>query len=121
MRRGVATFGIIDHLAGEHAAIFVEGDGDGIADLGLVGGELEFEARFHFPRGEGSGGLDGKKARKFFRGVKGGADGGSGRGGVGIARREGVSGRGGGAQSGEGGETKGFHGSKGNAAIRWAF
>ena len=65
----VAAFRVVDHLADEHPAAFVEADRDRIADLRFVGRQLEFETRFHFP-GSGRGSrFDGRIARQLLGGV----------------------------------------------------
>ena len=41
--RAVAFFRVVDHFADEHAAVFVEREGDGIADLGFEVDRLALE------------------------------------------------------------------------------
>ena len=65
----VAAFGVVDHLADEHPAAFVEADRDRVADLRFVRGQLELEAGLHLPGRNGRGGLDGGVAGELFRGI----------------------------------------------------
>ena len=69
MRDLVAPFRVVDHLADEHSAAFVVADGDRVANLRFVGGELQLEAGLHFPGRNRRGRFDGRVARKLLGGV----------------------------------------------------
>jgi hypothetical protein len=116
--RAVAFLGVVDHFADEHPAVFVEGEGDGIADLGFVGDKLDLEAGFHFPGGEGVFRRDGGVARELLGGIEGGAGagGGGGGGGVGVAGGEAV----GGGEGGRG-EERGQERERGERGKRGRF
>ena len=65
----VAPFRVVDHLADEHPAAFVVADGDRVANLRFVGGELKFEAWLHLPGRDGLSRFDGRVARKLLGGI----------------------------------------------------
>lgn len=71
MRLDVPHLGIVDHFAHEHPAVFVEGNCDGIAHLGLVGGELQLEAGFDLPRRNRVFRLDRRVVRQVLRRIEG--------------------------------------------------
>ena len=71
VRLDVPHLGIVDHFAHEHPAVFVEGNCDGIAHLGLVGGEFQLEAGLDLPRRNRVFRLDRRVVRQLLRGIEG--------------------------------------------------